>query len=632
MLRFFHSNQKHVSFILFLSVIVLAMSGFGVDFYQRNSRGSQAAITIDDTEIGYDEVRREIETTIGRYRAIFGKNVDALLEQFNVNVPQQAVDRLIDQSVVRREGARIGFAIGEQQVSETIRRDVFGGNFSEKQYLALLRSNGLSRAKFEGSTRDLLLYNQIAGVLGDAANASQREARARYVRDQTSFGVSWITVDPVQLESKVAAPNEDEVKSYYEEHQSEFEVPARAAFEFVRIRPVDLESAVEIFPEDVELYYTENQSEFTLPERVNARHVLLSFPKDADTKKMVEVKERANEVLGKAQAGESFESLALRYSDDIASKTTGGGLGWITRGERSPEFDQKVFALKGPGIAGLVSTEYGYQVVKVDAYEASKLKPLSEVRAGIEATIRRREAPAYALAKAQDLFDGWKKEGSTLADFAAKNKLSVGSSKGLVSSDPVGAPEGLAKQVVEGLESALHVELPAESVLVSVSERKETDIAQLSEVRELIVARLRKERARAAAREKADAIVAKLRSKEFVDLQSAGKVHSLKVESESRVTVSTPGKGVLVDPQLREQVFSVAQPGSVLDPRELKEGFAVVVVNSITLPDLTKGIAEIERYRAQQSTSKASTLVASFVDSLKARATINVREDVVGIR
>ena len=74
---------------------------------------------------------------------------------------------------------------------------------------------------------------------------------------------------------------------------------------------------------------------------------------------------QAQKLLDRLAAGEDFAQLAQEYSEDSESAEQGGDLGWIKRGEMSPEFEAAAFSLEPGTISEIVKTEDGLHIVKV---------------------------------------------------------------------------------------------------------------------------------------------------------------------------------------------------------------------------------------------------------------------------
>jgi parvulin-like peptidyl-prolyl isomerase len=112
-------------------------------------------------------------------------------------------------------------------------------------------------------------------------------------------------------------------------------------------------AAVTVSDDEVAQYFREHRSEFDRPEQARVRHILLDDPRVAQL------------VLGRLRRGELFDALARQYSRDADSRERGGDLGWVSRGQLVPEFEQVAFSLPPGQVSGVVRTQYGYHIIQV---------------------------------------------------------------------------------------------------------------------------------------------------------------------------------------------------------------------------------------------------------------------------
>lgn len=77
------------------------------------------------------------------------------------------------------------------------------------------------------------------------------------------------------------------------------------------------------------------------------------------------VNERLTEIRNRVLAGESFEQLAMKYSQDQATAAKGGDLGWAPIADMDPYFAGYINTLTAPGqISQVFKSGQGYHIVK----------------------------------------------------------------------------------------------------------------------------------------------------------------------------------------------------------------------------------------------------------------------------
>ena len=87
-----------------------------------------------------------------------------------------------------------------------------------------------------------------------------------------------------------------------------------------------------------------------------------------------DAKKKAEQVLAEVKKpGADFAALAQKYSEDDSSKTQGGDLGTFTKGKMVPEFEKAAFALQAGQISGIVKTQYGYHIIKVESNDGTNV-------------------------------------------------------------------------------------------------------------------------------------------------------------------------------------------------------------------------------------------------------------------
>jgi foldase protein PrsA len=125
----------------------------------------------------------------------------------------------------------------------------------------------------------------------------------------------------------------------------------------------------------IEEYYNKNKTRFAQPERRDLRIVLTK------TKAKAEAAKKA------LDSGQSFKSVAKKYSIDQASKAQGGKLPAVAKGQQEKALDEAIFKAKKGELTGPVKTQFGYYVFDVSKVTPASQQTLAQAKATIKQTL-----------------------------------------------------------------------------------------------------------------------------------------------------------------------------------------------------------------------------------------------------
>jgi foldase protein PrsA len=120
-------------------------------------------------------------------------------------------------------------------------------------------------------------------------------------------------------------------------------------------------------------YYEKHKSQFATQERRNVRIVL------------TKTKDKAQQAKSALDSGQSWKSVAKKFSIDQASKNKGGELeGGVAKGQQEKSLDTAIFAADKGKLTGPVKTQFGWYVFEVEKITKGKQQSLDESKANIK--------------------------------------------------------------------------------------------------------------------------------------------------------------------------------------------------------------------------------------------------------
>ena len=348
-----------------LALITIPFALFGIDSYLSSAGNNVAVANVGSNTVTVQEYDNALKNMRTRLQSE-GKFDQAQLD--SVEVKSLVLNQLINKQLLSDEIQHAKYAISDAQLATYITgmpEFQKEGKFSQELYDMTLAQNQLTPNRFESAMRaDLLAQQAQDGIvkLGFISNA-RADGIIKLANQQRLVTVSEIKtkdfVDQVTVKP-------EEVKAYYEQHKDKLIVPEQVKIEFLSLSPVDFMRTVVVDDAEVKKYFDENAAKLQGNEQRRASHILISFGVSASAAQKQEAKAKAEEILAQIKKDpKSFESLAIKNSQDPGSAVKGGDLGNFGRGAMVKPFEDAAFGMKVNEVSDLVESEFGYHIIKV---------------------------------------------------------------------------------------------------------------------------------------------------------------------------------------------------------------------------------------------------------------------------
>ena len=626
MLDFIRSNAQSVGVKLIFGLIIVVFIFWGVGSLTDTSSGSVVAVVNGDG------------ISIGRYQKAYQQAVESLQRQnpgmsredlARQNVGQMVLQALIMQTLLAQEATRLGISVSPQEMRQAVEAvDAFRnskGEFDPALFKSAVERAYGSVTAFEDMLREELLRNKLEALVaaGVWSNMDESLAFYQYLRQKRAVSYAFIPASRFAAEIKVS---DEDIAKRYESDKKDYEIPAKAAVEYVAVSPALLVKPESISAAEVEAEYARDTSRFMTPEQIKAAHILVPLPENASPEDVKQAEESMAAIRKELADGKPFAEVADAHNGPKAANK-GGELGWIRRGETVPAFEEAAFALEPGKLSDNVRSPFGLHLILVSEKKAAAQRPLAEVEGEIRAELSRLQGRE----KINDALDGLVEDNilkKSLADSAARFGLSAEKTEALSAADLGKAlslsPENIALIMAAGSGNPVDTALEAGEryLIVRVLATEPAHIPPLADVRADIEKKIVAERALEAARKAAEAERATL-EKTDADLKQA-----------------VMGRdGLLADfapnTSLTAAVFESPADGSwlkgVYSVSGEKEGSGALLcrVDSIQEADPAEWEAIRENFDAQLRNRRSEELAQLFRNALQRKAEIRQNPELI---
>jgi peptidyl-prolyl cis-trans isomerase SurA len=179
---------------------------------------------------------------------------------------------------------------------------------------------------------------------------------------------------------------------------------------------------ISITDQDVTDFYNQNRAQFNVAEsQYRVAQILVTPHKDPqlhnrkndDATTDVEARRKSAALIQQLANGADFTQLAMDYSEDPATASSGGDLGYIPESslnQSDPALKHAVVTLKVGEVSPIIPLKDGYHILKLVAKEAPGQRQLSDsqVQQSIRDTLRNRKEQLLRAAYMAEARDGAK--------------------------------------------------------------------------------------------------------------------------------------------------------------------------------------------------------------------------------
>ncbi len=147
-------------------------------------------------------------------------------------------------------------------------------------------------------------------------------------------------------------------------------------------------------PTDKELRAIYDSTQELETRQLELAHIFISIPAPATTEGTQIAQSKATAVWAKLLDGEDFDALAKEFSEDLATRESGGALGLVREGRVDKAIFEMAASLKPGAFSRPVQTSFGYHVLKALSPLAAVKPTFEESRGALEARLRNEKMQA----------------------------------------------------------------------------------------------------------------------------------------------------------------------------------------------------------------------------------------------
>ena len=381
MLQNIRDNSSGIIAKIIVGLIAVTFVVTGVNFFNGGD-GDTVIAEVDGIEITERRFLQKLEQERRQLLSILG-DPGAVNEDL---LRQSVLNALVEEASATRYSQKLSFGVTDELVDQVIvevPQFQTDGRFDARLFDQAIGRMGMSRLGFREELKRNLIEYQVKGAIETSIIVTPSELQRLHALQNHTRSGELVAIATEQFLDQVTV-SDDDVATYYEANKNSLVTEESVALDYVLLSASDFQDQVTITDDDVRAAYDSEVATAANDTERRARHILMASSDDALTK--------ANGLKQQLDNGADFTELARQYSDDIASRESGGDLGFAPKGTFAPEFEAALDQLAVNTVSEPIETQYGYHIIELLETRARPIETF-EVRAPrLRIEIEEREA------------------------------------------------------------------------------------------------------------------------------------------------------------------------------------------------------------------------------------------------
>ena len=360
---------------------------------------------------------------------------------------RQIMERLILQKIQIQKAAESGVEVPDERLESAIQDIANKNQLTIPQFKEILQSDGYQFNEFREQIRDEIMIVSLRRQEVDRRVKVSENEINNYISNEFNQGDSEleIRISHILISIPHSATNEEQIEARNRANSAIAQLRDGAEFSNLAVAVSDGQNALEkgdlgwrraeqipslfsSFVRDMEVGETSDlitspsgyhiiqvtdrrSGEEILVEQTLARHILITPNELVSDEDAIN---RTKQLKIRLDGGDDFARLARTNSDDRGSAIEGGDLGWVSKGQMVPEFEEVMLFTEIGEISSPFRSEFGWHIVQVldrRSYDGTEDVKRSRARSAIsqrkqderyESWLRRLRDEAYVELRRTD--------------------------------------------------------------------------------------------------------------------------------------------------------------------------------------------------------------------------------------